>query len=204
MLKRMILATVLISTIATQIFGQSSDRDKDKDDKMEYSIVGGINFGYFNAVPPINDAVSSFGYMIGIDGNLGKNVFFEPGVQFASYGSTITLGGVDGVDHKMRSNYIRIPAEVGLKLFNDADINAEIRGGLSESLLVGFTDDPSNGSPLLRHDISDTRTAGIVGGGVRLLFLKLDLEYEWGLTNFFANNGDSKLSALYIVLGGNF
>jgi hypothetical protein len=196
MLKKLMLATVLLFGSATHIFAQDSG------DGMQYSIIGGVNFGYFNTVPPLNDAVSSFGYMIGIGGNVGKNVFFEPGLEFASYGSTITM--TDGIDHKMRSNYIRIPAEVGVKLFNDAPLNAEIRGGLSESLLVGFTDDVTGAPPLLRHDISDTRTAGILGGGVRVFFLKLDLEYEWGLTNFFANNGDSKLSALYIVLGGNF
>jgi hypothetical protein len=175
--------------------------------QMEYGVIGGINFAYFHQVVPITDAISSLGYMIGVRGSLGANIFFEPAIEFASYGSTITLDLDKQTDHKMRSNYIRIPLQGGVKVFDEAPVNIEVRAGLSESFLVGFTDAPSgSGSPFLKSDINVARTAGIIGGGVRVFFLKLDLEYEWGLTNFFANStyGASKLNALYIILGGNF
>jgi hypothetical protein len=45
--------------------------------QMEYGIIGGINFGYFNEVPPLGDAVSSFGYMLGVRGSLGSNLFLN-------------------------------------------------------------------------------------------------------------------------------
>ncbi|HYM19702.1 MAG TPA: outer membrane beta-barrel protein, partial [Candidatus Kapabacteria bacterium] len=159
MLKKLMLATVIVSVFATNMFAQDSGDNKDsKPDKMEYSIVGGVNFGYFNTVPPLMDAVSSFGYMIGVGGNLGTNLFFAPAIEFASYGSTITLNDANITDHKMRSNYIRVPVQLGLKLFEDGDLNAEIRAGVSESFLIGFTDDPSAGSPFMRNDISGMRT----------------------------------------------
>ncbi len=174
--------------------------------QMEYGLIGGINFGYYQNVPPITDAISSLGYMIGVRGSLGSNIFFEPAIEFASYGSTLTDGPADITDHKMRSNYIRVPLQVGAKIFDDAPVNIEVRAGISESFVVGFTDQVTSGpSPAFtKSDISGTRTAAIIGGGVRLFFLKLDLEYEWGLTNFFVNNGTSKLNAFYIILGGNF
>jgi hypothetical protein len=181
--------------------------------QMEYGVIGGVNFAYFHQAPPITDAISSLGYMIGVRGSLGSNLFFEPAIEFASYGSTITT--FDGLsqdqnsttDHKMRSNYIRVPLQAGVKVFDASPINIEVRAGISESFLVGFTDQPSgSGASFMKSDINVARTAGIIGGGIRVFFLKLDLEYEWGLTNFFSNSnyGSSKLNALYIILGGNF
>ena len=171
---------------------------------MEYAITGGINYGYYEQVAPLTDAFSRLGYMIGVRGSLGSNIFFEPAIEFASYGSVITLN--DQTDHKMRSNYIRVPLQAGVKLFDEAPVNIEVRAGLTESFLVGFTDEVTAGaSPaFVKNDISGLRTAGIIGGGIRVFFLKLDLEYEWGLTNFFKNNGNSKLNAFYLILGGNF
>ena len=172
--------------------------------QMEYGIIGGLNFGYNKDAPPLADAISSLGYMIGVRGNLGANLFFQPAIEFASYGSTIMLD--NATDHKMRSNYIRVPLQVGAKIFDEAPVNIEVRAGISQSFLVGFTDNISSGvgPAFQKSDIRGLRTAAIIGGGIRVFFLKLDLEYEWGLTNFFSNTGISKLNALYIVLGGNF
>jgi len=178
--------------------------------QVEYSVLGGINFAYFNQVPPLTDAISSLGYMIGIRASIGSNIFLEPAVEFASYGSTITLdnsnGEESGTSHKMRANYIRIPVQAGVKIFEDAPINVEVRAGIAESGLVGFTDEVSGGTgpAFTKSDINSFRTGAIIGGGVRLFFLKLDLEYEWALTNYFVNIGSAKQSALYIILGGNF
>ncbi|MDP4220793.1 MAG: outer membrane beta-barrel protein [Bacteroidota bacterium] len=172
--------------------------------QMEYGIIGGINFAYFNKVPPLGDAVSSLGYMLGVRGSLGTNFFFEPAVEFASYGSTLQLD--NGTDHKMRSNYIRVPLQVGLKVFEEAPVNVEVRAGLSESFLVSYTDEitAGTGPAFTKNDINFARTAAIIGGGVRVLFLKFDLEYEWGLTDFFKSTGGTQFRALYLILGGNF
>src|SRR5438477_3679998 len=99
--------------------------------QMEFGIIGGINFGYFNKVPPLGDAVSSFGYMLGARGSLGTNFFFEPAIEYASFGSTLLLA--DGTDHKMRSNYLRIPLQGGVKVFEASPVNVEARVGISES-----------------------------------------------------------------------
>jgi hypothetical protein len=172
--------------------------------QMDYGLIGGINGAFFHDVPPVTDAVSSLGYMIGIRGSAGSNVFIEPALEFVSYGSTITLA--DETRHEQRSNYIRLPLQVGVKLFGDAPVNVEARGGLSGSVLVGYSDDVSNGSGsyFTRGDISPTRAGAIIGGGVRLAFLKVDLEYEWGLTDFYTHNPGTRLNSLYFILGGNF
>jgi len=177
--------------------------------QVEYGIIGGVNFAYFNQVPPLTDAISSLGYAIGARASIGTNIFFEPEIEFVSYGSTITLDNSNGIaengtTHKMRSNYIRVPLEAGVKVFEESPVNVEVRAGIAESFLVGFTDDAGSAPAFTSSDIAGTRTGGIIGGGVRILFLKLDLEYEWALTNFFKNKGDAKQSAFYIVLGGNF
>src|SRR5437763_1040781 len=173
--------------------------------QVEYGIIGGINFAYFNDVPPLSDAISSLGYMIGGRASIGANIFFEPALEYASYGSTITLDQSNGISesgttHKMRSNYIRIPLQAGAKVFDQAPVNIEARLGVAGSFLVGFTDDAGSAQAFTKDDISSFRFGGIIGGGIRAFFLKLDLEYEWALTNFFTNRGDAKQSAFYIIL----
>ena len=173
--------------------------------QMQYAVTGGLNFAYFNFTPPITDAISSLGYMIGVRGSLGSNLFFEPAIEFVSYGSTITTLD-DATSHQMRSNYIRVPLQAGVKLFDDFPVNIEARAGIGESFLVGYTDHVAAGPgpAFTKSDINAMRTTAIIGGGIRVFFLKLDLEYEWGLTDFFKNKGGADFRAFYIILGGNF
>ncbi len=172
--------------------------------QMQFAVTGGLNYSYFNKVPPVSDAFSSLGYMIGVRGSLGSNFFVEPAIQFTSFGSTLTTSN-DATAHQMRSNYIRVPLEAGVKLFDDFPVNLEARAGIGESFLVGYSDQATGkGQPFTRSDINAMRTTAIIGGGVRVLFLKLDVEYEWGLTDFFKNKGGTDFRAFYIILGGNF
>jgi hypothetical protein len=200
-MKKILLAFLILPLWLTTVRAQSSP---------EYSLIGGVNFAYFNQVPPLTDAVSSLGYMLGIRASIGSNVFLEPAIEFASYGSSITLDATNefesGTTHQMRANYIRVPVQVGAKIFEDAPLNIEVRAGLAESFLVGLTDQVTTGTgqAFTTNDLNSLRTGAIIGGGVRLFFLKLDLEYEWALTDYFKNINSPKQSALYIILGGNF
>jgi hypothetical protein len=173
--------------------------------QMQFGVTGGLNFAYFNTVPPVTDAISSLGYMIGLRGSIGSNFFFEPSIEYVSFGSTITTIN-DATSHKMRSNYIRVPLQGGVKLFDDFPVNIEVRAGIGESFLVGYDDQVTGGfgKPFVQSDINSMRTTGIIGGGIRVFFLKLDLEYEWGLTPYFKDKGGSEFRAFYIILGGNF
>jgi hypothetical protein len=172
---------------------------------MQFGITGGLNFAYFNKVPPITDAISSLGYMIGLRGSIGSNLFFEPAIEYVSFGSTITTVS-DATNHKMRSNYIRVPLQGGVKLFDDFPVNIEARAGIGESFLVSYDDQVTAGPgpAFTKNDINSMRTTAIIGGGIRVFFLKLDLEYEWGLTPYFKNKGGTEFRAFYIILGGNF
>ena len=173
--------------------------------QMQFGVTGGLNFAYFNTVPPVTDAISSLGYMIGLRGSVGSNIFFEPSIEYVSFGSTITTLG-DGTSHKMRSNYIRVPLQAGVKLFDDFPVNIEARAGIGESFLVGYQDQVTAGPglPFSKSDVNNMRTTAIIGGGIRVFFLKLDLEYEWGLTPYFKDKGGTEFRAFYIILGGNF
>ncbi|MEP7235065.1 MAG: outer membrane beta-barrel protein [Ignavibacteriota bacterium] len=173
--------------------------------QMQFGVTGGLNFAYFNNVPPVSETFSSLGYMIGLRGSIGSNFFFEPAIEYASFGNTMTTS-LDATSHQMRSEYIRVPLEAGVKLFDDFPVNVEARVGIGESFLLGYQDKISSGigKAFTKSDISPMRTTGIIGGGIRLFFLKLDLEYEWGLTDFFKNTGGTDFRAFYIILGGNF
>jgi hypothetical protein len=196
-MKKIFLAIILLLGLTTTM--------PDLHAQMQFGVTGGLNFAYFDKVPPITDAISSLGYMVGIRGSLGSNLFFEPSIEYVSYGSTITTLD-DATSHQMRSNFIRVPLQAGVKLFDDFPVNIEARAGIGESFLVGYTDQVTAGPgpAFTKSDINTMRTTAIIGGGIRIFFLKLDLEYEWGLTDFFKNKGGTDFRAFYIILGGNF
>ncbi len=182
-----------------------------KAQEVDWRIVGGLNFAYVEETPQLLDAASAFGYTLGVAADIGSNLFLQPSVQYSSYGSTVTIPSASEGDtkHAIRANYIRVPLQAGLRLFEASSaipFNIEGRAGLSQSFLVGFNDRVRSGSgtALSEDDIAGMRTAGIVGAGVRLLFFSLDVEYEFGLTDLFVNNGSTKLDALYVIFGGNF
>jgi hypothetical protein len=180
---------------------------------LSFRITGGVNFAYMKEVPPITEAASHLGYMIGVNGNIGSHIFFQPGLQFTSYGVAIALPESEGTlqsRHELRANYIRVPLQVGLRLFDPSSVlgmfpvNVEIRGGVSGSILVGLSDKVKSGTntPLTSDDAELFRGGLILGASVRLVFISLGLEYEHGLNKFFKNKGDSKLNVFYIVIGG--
>jgi hypothetical protein len=205
-MKKVLTFMILLAAlcIANILHAQSS---------MTFRITGGLNFAYVKEVPPITEAASHLGYMLGINGNLGSHVFFQPGLQFASIGSAIEVPGqttTGDVRHEFRANYIRVPVQVGLRLIDPSSalgispFNVEVRGGVSGSYLVGFTDRVSAESEpkLDENNIRSLRTAFVVGAGVRLAFLSLGLEYEHAINTMFINNSATKVNVLYIVFGG--
>lgn len=188
-----------------------TDSNDSKAQEVDWRIVGGVNFSFVEETPQLLDAASAFGYTLGVAADIGSNLFLQPSLQYASHGSTVTIpSATDGnTKHAMRLNYIRVPVQAGLRLFEGGSMipfNIEGRAGLSQSFLVGFNDNVKSGAgpALTDDDIAGMRTAGIVGAGVRLLFFSLDVEYEFGLTDLFVDNGSTKLDALYVIFGGNF
>jgi hypothetical protein len=178
---------------------------------VDWRLVGGVNFSYVEETPQLLDATSAFGYTLGIAADIGSHLFLQPSLQYASHGSSVTIpSATDGdTKHSIRVNYIRVPVQAGLRLFEGGSaipFNIEGRAGLSQSFRVGFSDrvKSGTGAALTSDDIAGMRTAGVVGAGVRLLFFSLDVEYEFGLTDLFVNNGPTKLDALYVIFGGNF
>ena len=156
--------------------------------------------------------------MVGLTGSTSGNFFLQPGLQFVSYVNTLTYGDststVAQTDHFSRCNYIRIPLQAGFRLFGRSEggiappVNVELRLGASESFLVGATDHVNQGpgEAFVKDDFESMRTGLIVGLGIQVLFLSLNLEYEWGVSNHFSSDasGDATLDALYIVFGGSF
>ena len=192
------------------LFSLASLTTTSKAQEVDWRLVGGVNFAYVEETPQLLEASSAFGYTLGVAADIGSHLFLQPSLQYSSYGSSVTIPSAYGdTKHALRVNYIRVPVQAGLRLFEGGSMipfNIEGRAGLSQSFRVGFDDKvkSGSGSALSEGDIAGMRTAGVVGAGVRLLFFSLDVEYEFGLTDLFVNNGDTKLDALYIIFGGNF
>lgn len=185
---------------------------------FRFGVTAGMNFSYIGSTPVVPTSQSEIGYMIGVSGSTSGNFFLHPGIQFVSYVNTLTYGDstatVAQTDHFSRANYIRIPIQAGFRLFGRSSegiappFNVELRLGVSESFLVGATDhiNQGPGEAFVSDDFESMRTGLIAGLGVQVLFLSINFEYEWGVTNHFSSDasGDTKLNALYIVFGGSF
>jgi hypothetical protein len=205
-------ATTTAAATATESSSSSSEGG------FRFGITAGMNFSYIGGSPVIPTNQTEIGYMLGVSGSTTGNFFLHPGIEFASYVNTLTYGDSTApaaqTVHFSRTNYIRIPLQAGFRLFGRSEggiappFNLELRLGVSESFLVGTTDHVNQGlgEAFDSDDFESMRTGLIAGLGVQVLFLSINFEYEWGVTNHFASERgtDAKLDALYIVFGGSF
>jgi len=205
-------ATTTAAATATESSSGSSEGG------FRFGVTAGMNFSYIGNTLVVPTSQSEIGYMLGVSGSTSGNFFLHPGIQFASYVNTFTYGDststIAQTEHFSRTNYIRIPVQAGFRLFGRSSegvappFNVEIRLGVSESFLLGATDHINQGlgKEFVSDDFESTRTGLIAGLGVQVLFLSINFEYEWGVTNHFSGDasGDTKLNALYIVFGGSF
>ncbi|MBX3102040.1 MAG: PorT family protein [Bacteroidetes bacterium] len=174
-------------TLAFCLLGTSSLFAQPENQKLvEIGALAGLNVSRLNTNTSDIDTYSSTGYLVGglLRLNIG-NLYAQPELLFSVKGSELRSGNSDRV--KVDFQNVEIPLIVGFKVFNKKNFNLRVMGGPSASYAVNIKGDANfdNADDYFKRGQWNVQ----LGAGVDILFLTLDVRYEWGLNDLRTAQG---------------
>jgi len=165
----------------------------------------GINFSRLSDDPDNFSQSARVGYQIGGSVQIGKKLYFEPGIFWAKAGSELVHKDQSDLNFKTDISAIRIPAFVGYYIIGGDEKNTfglRVFGGPTMSWVTKIEGD---GKKLDKEDFNNFLWGVDVGAGVDVWLLFLDIGYEWGLNPVFKDDpNDAKNNAFWANLGFRF
>jgi hypothetical protein len=150
----------------------------------------GLKLGY-NASKLTTDVDSiksdfNSGFHAGIFTRIGKRIYFAPELLYTMSGSVFTEEGSVSTDNwkqKVTVGTMDIPLLLGLKIIHSSAITWRIELGPEASFVVNkkITEKGSVTGPITTADINTANWFILAGTGIDILFLSLDVRYQYGL-----------------------
>ena len=187
MSKKTYLLGLLLTCLT--LSGQNSDR------LFYVNLKGGLDFAGFTDHPKEIAANQESGYRLGLDMRLGRGVlFFQPGVFFTAYEEVFTVDfpNIDFANASQQINLssIKVPLQLGARLISTKAVTLRLNGGFVANFPVNI-DESSNVIAIDKESYSHSHVAGIVGAGVDLLVFTLDINYEFGISDYITFDSPS-------------
>jgi hypothetical protein len=151
----------------------------------------GVKLGYTASklptnIPGLKDGVKS-NFLFGAFTRFGKKVIVQPEVYFATSGGIYTDSA--GSKQTIKLKNLDIPVLVGFKLIEAKVFNIRVLVGPVASFVLGkdvqYNDLTQIEEQLEASSLKDIIWKFDAGLGVDVLFLTLDVRYEWGLNNLY-------------------
>lgn len=144
------------------------------------------------------------GYSLGGEVRLGKKWHLISGAHFnvMNYDLVdLTVDGEQPFEDLAGVKTLKVPVNLGVNLVNLKLLKLRTFGGVNFYKTLGVTD---NDLGIQKSDFVDKYWGINAGVGLDLLFLTLDLQYEWGQTGIFANQSDTKYGTIGLSAGFKF
>ena len=182
-----ILAAVLFSLPAIT-FGQ-----------FEIKALAGTNFASLSKHPTGEDWKAQAGYQFGAGVLIGDKFYVEPGIQFVRNTRVVSTADVEELD--FAQNFVKIPVYAGYHLLGheSGPVALRVFAGPAASIAGKIKKGEDH---ISKDDIKNAHFMIDAGIGVDILFLFVELNYEYALTDYFTEEvHDSKHSAFLINAG---
>ncbi|GAB3567606.1 hypothetical protein GCM10027578_18810 [Spirosoma luteolum] len=199
--------TYSTTTTTTSDYNTGRDyKDNKRNDGKEgkFGIYAGVNASRFkNESAP--DRAYRLGYQVGLYGRSAGTVFGQIGAEFrrsssnliqTQAGSGTTPSRVSG---QIDQTFLAIPAYVGLRV--GGALGLRVQAGAELAALVAVGD---NNFKLGKDDLNRTILNGLLGVGINLGPLTLDVNYNLGLQNVVDQGADTKRNMLAANIGFRF
>jgi hypothetical protein len=174
----------------------------------------GLKLGYnANKLSTDLDSIkSSFnsGFHVGVWTRFGKRFYVAPELQYTLSGAVFTSEGTLSTNdwkQKVTIGSLDIPVLVGFKIIHSDFITWRIELGPQASFVVNskIKDEKSVTGPIDEASINTANWYILAGTGIDILFLKLDVRYQYGLNKLIQNAGayqfDTKGQMFLVSLG---
>ena len=184
-------ALLVLALISTGLMGLNA--------QFEIKGLVGTNFASLSKHPTGTDWKAQAGYQFGAGVLIGEKFYVEPGVQFVRNARVVSLDGVEDVD--FAQNFVKIPVYAGYHLLGHESSPLALRvfAGPAASIAGKVK---KGEDQISKDDIKNAHFMLDAGIGVDILFLFVELNYEYALTDYFVDEAhESKHSAFLINAG---
>lgn len=135
-------------------------------------------------------------FQVGAFMRIGSKVYLQPEVNYQVIASNLNKSnGATSQNQEITIQSLKIPALVGIKLINKSVVNLRVMAGPAVTFLFNKKLDPSNMGELWPiqsvDDLKNSIWSVQMGAGLDVLFMTLDVRYEFGVDNMY--NGSSDL-----------
>lgn len=176
------------------------------------------NFGQFSIGPKIGYSASKLStnldtikesaknnFQIGVFFRFGKKLYLQPELSYATSGGTLKMEGSTAKE-EIKLNTLCVPVLVGYKLINAKVFNLRVLAGPVANFVVNKTVDfnQTYPAPVQEADLKNVAWGMDVGAGVDVLFLTLDLRYEFGLNNIYNGSGSHSIKSNVFIVSLGF
>lgn len=140
------------------------------------------------------------GWQIGVDFRIGDDMFFlKPGLFYQAIATSFdeTNGVITDIDQTI--NFLKIPIDAGINLTGDGGvIGLHAFGGIVPNILLNV-DGEINGFD--KDQLKKFNLGANLGLGLDFLIFTVDLQYEFGLINFYDSTPKIKNNMVYLNVG---
>jgi hypothetical protein len=144
------------------------------------------------------DTKGRLGYQAGVDLRVGSMLYLQPGIYLQQTGLEQEVAG--GLTYNLDVRGIHIPVLVGLR-GGSGLAGFRIVAGPALTLVQSVKD---NAGLVTEDDLTTRRLGGMIGVGVDVIGLTVDLSGEFGMTKFFEQGSDNKLRTIRLSAGLRF
>ncbi len=165
---------------------------------------GGVTNAQNRVLAVTPNGQSHAGFHFGADGRInGGKMFFVVGARY----SQIDLISTDEPNYFSPASSHRIlSGRIGLgwhliNFSNKSSLRGKVLGQLDSNL--GYDEELIENRSLY-NSLVDASAGAVVGLGVQLNFLTIDVEYEYGLVNVYSMEKETKMDAISVSVGAFF
>lgn len=177
-----------------------SSEKKEHKRVSDFKVYGGLSTSNILLSDGPFESAYATGFLLGAAYRKGRFAYWEVGLNYNN--SVVSLEGVDILEENMNIRQVELPISVGLNLLSLTRRVAGLRvfGGIVPGYIVNISDNPFN---LEEDDFEQFQFGGRAGVGVDVLFLFLEVGYQYGFLDMLKERG-SNLSQVDFRLGVRF
>ena len=198
-----VFAQVENSTETQSIVQDSIEKKSEKKKPKrvsDFKFYGGISTSKIAVSNKNLESAYSTGYLLGLSYRRGRFGYWEVGVNYNN--SVITLEGQNILEDNFQIRQLEIPLTAGINLLSATRrvLGVRLFGGVVPGYVISTTDNPFN---IDEDDFNRFQFSGRAGVGVDVLFLFLEVGYQYGFIDVLESQS-SNLNQFDFRLGFRF
>ena len=194
---------VLPTTYQDSVQNNESNQKKDKKRKDEFKVFAGVNFNNLDISSEIYEPTMAVGWSLGASYKRGKFFYWELGAMYNNPVYNLTDGLSTYLDGIFSVQRIDIPVSFGINFLSVTSRIVGLRAFVSAipTFAIGVGGNDLN---ISMDNINAFNFYGQAGVGVDVIFLFVEVGFNYGFSDLFQDYSPSNPYQAYVNLGFRF